>query len=87
MRAPVRACASACVRACARAWREHVCAGTLCENLDTLDESEAKAAMVWIVGEYAERIDNAPEVPTRHRRHDATPSHSKGMQYCSNKKQ
>jgi AP-1 complex subunit beta-1 len=24
--------------------------GTLCENLDTLDESEAKAAMIWIVG-------------------------------------
>ncbi len=24
--------------------------GTLCENLDTLDEPEAKAAMIWIVG-------------------------------------
>jgi vesicle coat complex subunit len=32
---------------------------TLCENLESLDEPEAKAAMVWIVGEYAERIDNA----------------------------
>jgi len=29
---------------------------TLCENLDTLDEPEAKAAMIWIVGEYADRI-------------------------------
>jgi vesicle coat complex subunit len=35
---------------------------TLCENLDTLDEPDAKAAMVWIIGEYAERIDNAPEL-------------------------
>ncbi|KAG8145917.1 hypothetical protein E2320_012363, partial [Naja naja] len=32
---------------------------TLCENLDSLDEPEARAAMIWIVGEYAERIDNA----------------------------
>lgn len=31
----------------------------LCENLETLDEPEAKAAMIWIIGEYAERIDNA----------------------------
>ena len=23
----------------------------LCENLDTLDEPEAKAAMVWVLGE------------------------------------
>lgn len=36
--------------------------GTLCENLDTLDEPGAKAAMIWIVGEYAERIDNAREL-------------------------
>ncbi|CAM9285873.1 unnamed protein product, partial [Heterosigma akashiwo] len=36
--------------------------GTLCENLDTLDEPEAKASMVWIVGEYADRIDNADEL-------------------------
>ena len=35
---------------------------TLCENLDSLDEPEAKAAMIWIVGEYAERIDNAGEL-------------------------
>lgn len=25
---------------------------TLCENLDSLDESQAKAAMIWIIGEY-----------------------------------
>ena len=25
---------------------------TLCENLDSLDEPEARAAMIWIVGEY-----------------------------------
>lgn len=36
--------------------------GTLCECLDTLDESQAKASMIWIVGEYAERIDNAAEL-------------------------
>jgi AP-1 complex subunit beta-1 len=32
---------------------------SLCENLETLDEPEAKASMIWIIGEYAERIDNA----------------------------
>jgi vesicle coat complex subunit len=36
--------------------------GTLCENLDSLDEPDAKAAMIWIVGEYAERIENADEL-------------------------
>ncbi|XP_024519584.1 beta-adaptin-like protein B [Selaginella moellendorffii] len=35
---------------------------TLCENLDNLDEPEAKASMIWIIGEYAERIDNADEL-------------------------
>jgi AP-2 complex subunit beta-1 len=35
---------------------------TLCEHLDALDEPEAKAAMVWIVGQYADRIDNADEL-------------------------
>lgn len=35
---------------------------TLCENLDSLDEPEAKASMIWIIGEYAERIDNADEL-------------------------
>ena len=34
----------------------------LCESLDTLDEPEAKASMIWIIGEYAERIDNADEL-------------------------
>eukprot|EP00912_Choanoflagellata_sp_UC4_P001062 UC4_evm1s655 len=36
--------------------------GTLCENLDSLDEPDAKAAMIWIVGEYADRIDNSDEL-------------------------
>lgn len=36
--------------------------GTLCENLDTLDEPEAKASMIWIIGEYAERIESADEL-------------------------
>eukprot|EP01134_Creolimax_fragrantissima_P004592 CFRG4592T1 len=34
----------------------------LCENLETLDEPEAKAAMIWIIGEYSDRIDNADEL-------------------------
>ena len=33
--------------------------GKLCQNLDTLDEPEAKAAMIWIIGEYAKKIENA----------------------------
>jgi len=33
----------------------------LCENLDTLDEPEAKASMIWIIGEYADRIADADE--------------------------
>ena len=33
--------------------------GTLCQNLDSLDEPEAKAAMIWIIGQYANRIENS----------------------------
>lgn len=36
--------------------------GTLCENLEDLDQPEAKASMIWIIGEYADRIDNADEL-------------------------
>lgn len=36
--------------------------GTLCENLDALDEPEAKAAMIWIIGQYADRIENSDEL-------------------------
>lgn len=32
---------------------------TLCEHLDSLDEPEAKAAMVWVIGQYADRIENS----------------------------
>ncbi|KAL1917291.1 uncharacterized protein VTP21DRAFT_4947 [Calcarisporiella thermophila] len=35
---------------------------TLCENLEMLDEPEAKAALIWIVGEYGERIENGNEL-------------------------
>ncbi|KAI9270566.1 adaptin N terminal region-domain-containing protein [Phascolomyces articulosus] len=35
---------------------------TLCENLDALDEPEAKASLTWIIGEYAERIENADDL-------------------------
>ncbi|KAI8052371.1 armadillo-type protein [Syncephalis plumigaleata] len=31
----------------------------LCDNLDILDEPEAKASLIWIIGEYADRIENA----------------------------
>lgn len=34
----------------------------LCGNLESLDEPEAKASMLWIIGEYAERIPNADEL-------------------------
>jgi len=33
----------------------------LVENLDTLDEPEAKESMIWILGEYAEKLENATE--------------------------
>lgn len=35
---------------------------TLCQGIDELDEPEARAAMIWIVGEYADKIDNADEL-------------------------
>ena len=34
----------------------------LCDALDTLDEPEAKSALIWIVGEYSDRIENADEL-------------------------
>ncbi|KAH8918380.1 Adaptor protein complex beta subunit [Atractiella rhizophila] len=36
--------------------------GTLCENLDALDTPDAKAAMIWIIGQYADRIENSDEL-------------------------
>ncbi|KAK0540936.1 beta-adaptin [Tilletia horrida] len=35
---------------------------TLCANLEDLDEPEAKASLIWIVGEYAEKIENSGEL-------------------------
>ncbi|KIK95885.1 hypothetical protein PAXRUDRAFT_826547 [Paxillus rubicundulus Ve08.2h10] len=35
---------------------------TLCENLDALEEPEAKAAMVWILGQFSDKIVNADEL-------------------------
>ncbi|KIJ44112.1 hypothetical protein M422DRAFT_779601 [Sphaerobolus stellatus SS14] len=35
---------------------------TLCENIDALDEPEAKAAMIWIIGQYSYRIDNSEDL-------------------------
>ncbi|KAG8996009.1 hypothetical protein FRB94_004550 [Tulasnella sp. JGI-2019a] len=34
----------------------------LCQNMDDLTESEAKAAIIWIIGQYADRIDNSVEL-------------------------
>ena len=31
-------------------------------QLDTQDEPEARASRIWIIGEYAERIDNEDEL-------------------------
>ena len=35
---------------------------TLCESLETVDEPAAKSSMIWVLGEYADRIDNADEL-------------------------
>lgn len=35
---------------------------TLCQHIDELDEPDARGALIWIVGEYAEKINNADEI-------------------------
>ena len=35
---------------------------TLCQHIDELDEPDARGALIWIVGEYAEKISNADEI-------------------------
>ena len=35
---------------------------TLAENLDALDEPGARASLIWMIGEYAEKITNAGEL-------------------------
>lgn len=35
---------------------------TLCQYIDELDEPTARGSLIWIVGEYAEKIDNADEI-------------------------
>lgn len=34
----------------------------ICENLKSLDDPEAKASIVWIIGEYVEMIENADDL-------------------------
>ena len=34
----------------------------LCDALSTLDQPDAKAALIWMIGEYAQRIDNANDL-------------------------
>lgn len=35
---------------------------TLCQCIDELDEPTARGALIWIVGEYAEKISNAGDI-------------------------
>ncbi|KAL2752080.1 hypothetical protein ACRALDRAFT_2114400 [Sodiomyces alcalophilus JCM 7366] len=35
---------------------------TLCQHIDDLDEPSARGSLIWIVGEYAEKITNAQEI-------------------------
>jgi AP-1 complex subunit beta-1 len=35
---------------------------TLCKCIDELDEPNARGSLIWIVGEYAEKISNADEI-------------------------
>lgn len=35
---------------------------TLCKHIDDLDEPDARGALIWIVGEYAEKINNADQI-------------------------
>jgi vesicle coat complex subunit len=35
---------------------------TLCQCIDELDEPNARGSLIWIVGEYAEKINNAGEI-------------------------
>jgi|SRR5579862_7439263 len=35
---------------------------TLAENLDALDDPAARASLIWMIGEYAEKITNAAEL-------------------------
>uniref|UniRef100_UPI00358F5E58 AP-1 complex subunit beta-1-like isoform X1 n=2 Tax=Myxine glutinosa TaxID=7769 RepID=UPI00358F5E58 len=36
----------------------------LCDSLESLDEPESRASMLWIIGENAERVENATEILT-----------------------
>ena len=35
---------------------------TLCQHIDELDEPSARGSLIWIVGEYAEKINNADDI-------------------------
>jgi len=35
---------------------------TLCDNLDSLDEPESKKSIIWVIGQYADRIENADTI-------------------------
>lgn len=35
---------------------------TLCQHIDDLDEPNARGSLIWIIGEYAEKINNAGDI-------------------------
>ncbi|KAF1809356.1 Adaptor protein complex beta subunit [Eremomyces bilateralis CBS 781.70] len=35
---------------------------TLCQHIDDLDEPNARSSLIWIIGEYAEKINNAGDI-------------------------
>jgi vesicle coat complex subunit len=41
----------------------------LCAHLKSLDNAEARAAMVWIIGEYGERIENSIQLMNHFKDH------------------
>jgi hypothetical protein len=36
--------------------------GVLCENIESLDDAESRSAMIWMIGQYSDRIENAEEL-------------------------
>jgi vesicle coat complex subunit len=35
---------------------------TLCQSLDVIDDGDSKAAVAWVVGQYADRVENAADI-------------------------
>lgn len=41
------------------------CLQELMQNFDSAEENEAKAASIWILGEYAEKLKNSVQIITK----------------------